>query len=333
LFLLLAGSLQLSVLWEEGRRGTMDRLQILRHAALGAVLLFIPLLFIVLPPRDGQLTPSFWVGLWAPQNLFWVLVAPLRALIPLPAWWRYHFWNTQALLEVGNEHLWAKVVAGCASVALVAVVFLAVPRRGKARLFLAVGFFLCLAAALIFPLTSARYAGVLFIALLAALWMAGPHHSKLSNAVLTSLLVVHAAAGIFAFQRDLRLPFSGSTKVVALAEAIPRGGTMVADYTTLESISAYLNHPVYSLQQGKTVWFAHFDRSLDPHRSYADGLERFFAASGVHEAFLFSPWSPDDARAFDASFAARFEAVLLGKYDGAIAPGSDIHLYRVTRRD
>jgi hypothetical protein len=84
LFTLLAASLHVAVLDDGRRRGGLVRREVIRHAALGAGLVLIPLLFI-LPPRDSQLVPSFWFDLWTPRNLFWVLVAPLRALIPLPA--------------------------------------------------------------------------------------------------------------------------------------------------------------------------------------------------------------------------------------------------------
>ena len=107
---------------------------------------------------------------------------------------------------------------------------------------------------------------------------------------------------------------------------------IVADYGCLESLSAYLDRPFYSLQQGQTVSFSILGRAFDPHRSYAEGLEIFFARSGAREAFLFSPRSPDDDRTFDASFRARFRAELLAKKDGAIEPGGDIYVYRVSRR-
>jgi len=331
LFLLLAVSLHVSVLWAEARRGTLQRNEVIRHAALGAGLILIPFLFI-LPPRDSEMTPAFWLSLWAPGNFFSVLVAPLRSLVPLPAWWRHQFWNTQALLELAGEQSAGKVVAVCASLLLVGLIFRVLPRGGQARLFLAVSFVLCLATALFFPLTSARYAGVLFIAFLAALWIAGAPASRLASIVVTSLLLVQAVAGVFALQRDLRFPFAGSTVVPALAAKIPRDGAIVSDYTSLESVSAYLDRPVFSLQQGKTVWFSKNDRSLDPHRSYRDGLEQFFGSSGAGEVFLFSPLSLDDRRVFDASFTDRFRATSLGSGEGAIVPGNDIHLYRISPR-
>jgi len=331
LFLLLAVSLHVSVLWTEARRGGWQRPAVIRHAAIGAGLMLLPFLLIQ-PPSDSQMTPAFWLSLWAPRNLFEVLVAPLRALVPLPAWWRHQFWNTQALLELGGAHPGAKVAAVCASLLLVGLIFRVLPRGGQARLFLAVSFALCLATAVFFPLTSARYAGVLFIAFLAAQWIADAPRSRLANIVVTSLLLVHAAAGLFALERDLRFPFAGSTMVPALAAQIPLDGPIVADYTSLESVSAYLDRPVYSLQQAKSVWFSKDDRSLDPHRPYRDGLEQFFSASGAEEVFLFSPASLDDRRVFDASFTDRFQATSLGSREGAIVPGNDLHLYRVRRR-
>jgi hypothetical protein len=331
LFLLLAVSLHVSVLWVEARRGTLQRNEVIRHAALGAGLTLIPFLFI-LPPRDSQMTPAFWLSLWAPDNFFSVLVAPLRALVPLPAWWRHQFWNTQALLELAGDHSGGRVVAVCASVALVGLIFRVLPRRGQARLFLALSFALCLATAVFFPLTSARYAGVLFIAFLAALWIADAPGSRLGNIVVTSLLLVQAVAGLFALQRDLRFPFAGSTMVPTLAAKIPHDGPIVADYTSLESVTAFLDRPVFSLQQAKTVWFSTYDRSLDPHRPYRDGLEQFFAATGAGEAFLFSPASLDDRRVFDGSFTDRFQATSLGSREGVIVPGNDLHLYRVSPR-
>ena len=42
--------------------------------------------------------------------------------------------------------------------------------------------------------------------------------------------------------------------------------------------------------------------------------------------------SLDDARVFDPSFKVRFKAVSLGKCEGTIGPGTDLHLYRVVRR-
>jgi hypothetical protein len=199
-------------------------------------------------------------------------------------------------------------------------------------LFLTVSFVLCLATALFFPLTSARYAGILFIAFVAAWWIGDARpRSRRSDAVVTSLLLVNAVTGLFALERDLHLPFSSSTKVVELAGLIPSGGPIVADYNSLESVSAYLDRPVYSLHQGAFTSFSKFDRTLDPNRSYADGLERFFAG-GAREAFLFCPRSLDDGRVSDAAFRDRFQAALLAKCDGAIEPGSDLYLYRVSRR-
>ena len=93
----LGGSLHLYVLLRMRQRNRTPGALVV-HALLG-VLVLLPSVYFIVPPADSALNIASWRDKWSAQHVSAFAQAPLRAFLPVPAWWDYHFWNTQALLE------------------------------------------------------------------------------------------------------------------------------------------------------------------------------------------------------------------------------------------
>ena len=191
LALALATGFHFYFLLRNQRKGTM-----VTHAVIG-LLVLIPSAYFIFPPHDSSLGTGFWLQRWGADQLSSIVKAPVRAFIPLPAWWNYHFWNTEFLVEAQARWSFLKWIIGLFSAVLLFFT-INIFRKDRKSLFfylsvLTIIFFL----SVIIPFANARQVGFMFIGFLSAYWLYCNNHvtSKFQHAIFISLLIIQIFAG------------------------------------------------------------------------------------------------------------------------------------------
>jgi hypothetical protein len=87
------------------------------HIAIGLAVL-IPSVYFIFPPADSSLNSDFWLQRLDSDRLSAIVKAPVRAFLPIPAWWNYHFWNTEFLAEAQTQFSFLKWIIGLLSMQL-----------------------------------------------------------------------------------------------------------------------------------------------------------------------------------------------------------------------
>ena len=322
--------------WRERvRHGSTPRA--LLQLAIGA-LICLPAALRIAPPGDSELNLQFWMDRWTEHQWDIMAQAPLKAFIPIPDGGQFHFWNTNALLEripKDASGLW--MVRSCAVVLLVGLGLL-LRRVPAAAAFFAFNALLTAAVAFIFPLTSARYVGFLFVAFLIAAWL-HQHERPIprgARIVLVLILVVQVAASVIPIRRDLAEPFSNSSKVRELFAQVPPDALTVTDYWCLNNLSAFLGRPFHCLEHRKELTYLRWDqelaRAIQQPNIYSSGLRDLWDRRSLQEVYMISVNEPDRLRSRDKALHDAFDLTLLGSYEGAIEARSNVYLYRVMQR-
>lgn len=293
------------------------------HFLLGGLLL-LPAAGCILPPPDSQLNAGFWLH-WTRDKPIILAQAPLRAFFPMPAWWEYHWWNTECLLGLP---LW---LVGLCSLALCWLALAVL--QGAARVLFLVNVLGTLFVGLVFPLTTSRYCGFLFIGFLAAYWL-----SERRRRLGYLLLALQIPGALFAAYQDYRHPFSFASKApVLVAEAAISGAEaptlLVCDYWALNPLVTFCDRPFYCLDLHREMSFLQWNNELSramhaPHR-YADGVQRLFDSLGTRSVYLMSTASPLELQRADSLLIYRFDVRLVDLREDAIEKGSNLYLYLV----
>ncbi|MEI9807338.1 MAG: hypothetical protein WDO16_05325 [Bacteroidota bacterium] len=129
--ILLAASLHLYFLlftYEENKSKSNTTL----HILLG-ILIALPAVYFIFPPADSQLNTQFWMDRWSIHRVTAFSQGPLRAFLPVPAWWNYHFWNTQFLIEAKNDHSLFRFINLFTAITLTLLAIFILKKNGKAR--------------------------------------------------------------------------------------------------------------------------------------------------------------------------------------------------------
>ncbi|MGZ5133572.1 MAG: hypothetical protein ACXWCG_00425, partial [Flavitalea sp.] len=201
---------------------------VMPHMMIGGLIL-LPSLFFISPPSDGELNLNFWLDRWNTTQLVLTAQAPLRGFVPIPAWWIDSFWNTQFLLEAHTKYNWLKFVSPLISLTIVGLLILVLKDNKKCvMLFIANLVFSFIISVVIFPLTSARHAGFIFIGFLVAYWLycTENRNNIKERTIVIALLAIQLIAGGFSIWKDIRLPFSNLEKVGSLLAKVPEGQTI-----------------------------------------------------------------------------------------------------------
>jgi glycosyltransferase involved in cell wall biosynthesis len=327
LFLAAAMHLYL-ILWlrEQGR----DRKMVFFHGLLGLALL-LPAVWFILLPADSEVNPAALAGSWASHQMSHSAEPLLRAFLPIPAWWNYHFWNTQFLIAA---QAWLTGVV----IALLLLLFIYYALRADKKslaLFTANLLFSYLLSTTIFTLATARHAGFLFIGFIVAWWLYNTERPAglLTKFVVNTILVIQLGAGLFAIAADIRFPFSNTNRIPALIREVPAGSLLVTDYWTMNAITAYTDRPVYCVDVQRPLSFLLFNSRLkaidaDPHR-YTNGLLHLFKERPIDSAYLLSLSSPQLLSRIDNRLNKDFLLAIMDQTTGAIERGSDVYLYKV----
>ena len=304
--------------------------------------LLMGLVFLVLalrsiyPPPDSALKVDFQdsthqLAIKSTVN------APLRSFLPLPAWWDYHFWNTQFLLDEKRMHGVIRFFQPFIALALIASIFwLLWPNRKCMALFGTNLLISCVVSVTSFTLGSARHAGFLFIAFFAAVWLFF-YENRLTEGKARSIIALlsfQIVAGVFAFVETLRFPFSNLDQIKTLAGEVPPGDQLVTDYWTMNAYAAFMNKPIFCLDLQKEKSFVLWNSDMvavlkNPYR-YSSGLAALFAREGTHPVYMVSMSTPELLAGLDGHLFSTYHVELVDKREGAIEKGSNLYLYKIT---
>jgi hypothetical protein len=333
---LLAGSLQLYFLLTQFDQKKKTNI-IIWHILLG-IAIFLPALYFIYPPSDGQLNMHFWISNWSLHQIKTFGQAPLRAFIPLQAWWTDHWWNTEFLLEAKNKLGFAKILNGFICMGTLALAFFVLSGNKKACILFAVNLVLSFTVAiLVFPLTTARYAGFLFIGFIIAYWLycAESPVRKINNALVNGLLTIQLAAAVFAVFMDIRHPFSNLYRINALIKEVPSTSRLVTDYWTMNAFVAYTDKPAYCIDMQKDLSFIVWASDLAELRKnparYSAGVKNLFQKEGIQTLYMISEGPPEALQKTDPQLFITFQVSLVDKIEGAIEKGSNLYLYKISQ--
>lgn len=333
--LLLAGSLHLYFLLQNMEQKKPMR-SVLLPVLLGA-LVFLPALYFISPPSDSQLNVQFWLDRWTKHNLTAFIQAPLRSFAPVPAWWNFSFWHTQFLLEAKNEYPIFKVINLFVSIIFPLLAFFILRKNKKSLVLFITNFLLTFIIAIaVFPLTSARYAGFIYIGFIAAYWLYCYETPVTSNNkwLINGLLLIQLAGGVFAVVKDIQYPFSNFNKVNELLKEVPGNERVVTDYWALNTVIAFTDKGLYCIDLQKDISFVLWDSDLGamskkPYR-YFDGVKNYFQREGVNKVYLVSTGSLKTLQSVDSYLSKYYRVTLIDKREGALEKGGNLYLYRIS---
>jgi hypothetical protein len=334
--ILLACSLHLYyLLLQRERRKKTGYLLI--HTLIGGLFLLMSLRLIY-PPADSALHVDFQDSLHT-LDIRSFVYGPLRSFLPVPAWWMYHFWNTQFLLEASRTYYLLKFLNLFISMALAAsAFFLLWPNRKCLALFGSNLLLSGIVSMTSFAMTSARHIGYLYIGLIAALWLycyENPLTIKKKRLAIV-LISFQLAAGIFVIDQTIRLPFSNLDQIQALVSKVPAGQKLVSDYWTMNAYAAFMNKPIYCVDLRKEksyiMWNSEMTAMLKNPYRYSSGLRCLFRTDGINDVYMISMHNPGELSELDAELASSFHVGLIDKKEGAIEKGCNLYLYRISEK-
>jgi hypothetical protein len=278
------------------------------------------------------------LDIWTDRQWDIIAQAPLKAFVPMPETNELHFWNTNTLVRriLEGAHGVA-VVRGCAVLLLAVWFFLLRKVRGSV-VFMATNVLLTAAVAFLFPLTSARYVGFIWIGFLIASWLYLRERplGRVHQLFLSVVLIIHVIAGAFALNRDHTQPFSNASKVRELYAQVPAGAMVVTDYWCLNNLSAFLDRPFHCLEHRKELSFLRWDQELAKATKqpnfYTSGLRELWQSSAFEEVYMISVNDAERLQAKDSELSARFDVALIDRTEGAIEAHSNVYLYRIRAR-
>lgn len=333
--MLMAASIHVYFLLLYNRRKQKKSLRSI-HAVIGLLVVLTGVYFIF-PPSDSEMNVQFWLNRWGMRNFINFSQAPLRAFMPVQAWWKYNSWNTEFVIEAvkGNNTLLIVSEAISGFIVILLIVVLKKDRRSQV-LFCSHLLFSFIVAMTFFTLGAARYAGFLYIAFIAAYWLHcyETPPAKKNRYIINAFLVVQALAAFTPVAKDIRYPFSNAYRVNELLAKVTNE-KVVTDYWTLNAIAAFADKPFYCVDLQKEVYFLKWDgelksKVLSPDR-YTNGLNRYFTENGINKVYLVSTIPSPILFRVDGKLAATFTIRLIDSIEGAIEKDSNLYLYQISK--
>ncbi len=330
--LLLAGSLHLYfLLLTFGQKKNINKL--FPHILLG-ILVFLPALYFIFPPSDSGLTVGILMGKFDNQHLGIIAKTPLRVFIPVPAWWEYNFWNTQFLLTLQGKNSMLRLLTLFLSIGVLGIVWLVLKDSKKSLTLFVVNLTLTFIVAAIFPLTTQRYIGFIFIGFIAAYWLRCyemPINRK-NTWLINILLGIHVVAGVFIISKDIRLPFANSYRVNELINAVPLNEKIVTDYWCVNTISAFTDTAFYCIGLDSMPAFLQWKKEFNTRSPgvYLNSIKKLFEQEGLKKIYLISTYSRRTIFELDPQLEKVFQLKVIDKREGAIHKWGNLYLYEIS---
>ncbi|WP_298741795.1 hypothetical protein [uncultured Chitinophaga sp.] len=335
LALILAGSLHLYFLVRNQEKNARMK-QLLLHGLFGLIVL-LPTLYFIFPPTDSALDFSaFWGRVHIKQQLAIMLLAPVRSFIPVPAWWNYNFWNTQFLLNAGQQYPLLKGVTLLLSVALSLLVVFILKGNRKSLLVFIANFAVTMVMAAVFPLTTVRYTGFIFISFITAWWIytAEAFPRRRTSRLVNILLAVQIIASAIAVYRDIRYPFSNAYQAGEVLKEVPTGKKIVTDFWCADMLSTYTGQAFYCVDMQRAFYFLQWKDEykvpLEAPDSYYNGMKALFAREHLKEVYFITARSREYISRRYPPLLKAYQLDLVDKRDYAIEESSNLYLFRVT---
>jgi hypothetical protein len=306
------------------------------HIVAGGVI-FLSSLYFIFPPRDSQLNVQFWVDKWNVDQMKAVIQLPLRAFVPVPAWWNDHFWNTEFLLEAKNKYRLLKFINPLIVSMLLGVGFFVLKKNKKSLVLFITNVVLSFVIVItVFALATARYSGFVFIGFIVAYWLScyeKPEDAR-NKWLVNIMLALQIIGGVFVTVKDILLPFSNAYKVNELLKEVPQNEKTVTDYWALNVISAFTDKSFYCVDMQKEMSFILWGSDIAAMRKkpnrYYEGINIFFHNNGLRRLYMISTGSQESLFRVDPKLSSSFKIILVDKREGAIEKGSNLYLYQIT---
>jgi hypothetical protein len=189
--------------------------------------------------------------------------------------------------------------------------------------------------AVIFPLTTQRYIGFIYIGFIAAYWLRCyevPVNRK-NTWLINILLGIHVAAGIFTISKDLRLPFANSYRVNELINEVPVNEKIVTDYWCVNTISAFTDTAFYCIGLDSMPTFLQWKKEFNTRGPgvYLNSIKKLFEKEDLRKIYLVSTYSPSIIFELDPQLGKFFHLKMIDKREGAIHKWGNLYLYEISR--
>lgn len=300
----------------------------------GLIILAIAIYFIK-PPADSELSIGSWFNRWNASQLMISIQAPLRAFLPMPAWWKYHFWNQQFLLALNPQWSLLKIINPLLALFFVLLGAYVLKNDRKSLLLFLANTILTFIAGNIYPLTTQRYTGFIFIGFVVALWLYCYHKplSTLKKKWIGVLLIAQIAAGVFIVFKDITLPFSNAYKAKEVIVRVPANATVVTDYWALSALSAYTDRSYYCADVQKDAAFMLWGNDMAAMRNtperYYNGIKKFMDKNNLKEIYLVSTSDSFVLYKIDPRLFSAYKIGVAAGYEGAIEKWSNLYVYHI----
>ena len=310
---------------------------LLLHTVIGLIIL-IPSVYFIFPPADSSLNTDFWLQRLDDSRLSVIIKAPVRAFLPIPAWWNYHFWNTEFLAEAQAQFSFLKWFLGLLSIALLFFTTIIFKKNKKVFFFYLAILLMFFLLSIIIPFANSRQVGFIFIGFLLAYWLFCYHNtiSRSQNTILTILLAIQIIAGIFSVVKEIKYPFSYGYKSKELLDEIPAGNKIVTDYWCLNTLTAFTDRAYYCVDLEKEVsyllWNGEMTSMLKKNDRYSNGLLTFLKKESLKKVYMISIYPVERLYQFDKQLPVLFSIYLIDKKEGAIEKGSNLYLYEINSK-
>lgn len=332
LALLLAVSFHVYFLVSSRREGASGQ-KLLVHILLGGLVL-LPAAYFIFPPGNSGLNVDFWLRIWSRDQFFVIMQAPLKALSPVPAWWEFHAWNTQAIIEGRQYYPFLKLLIPLVAAILTCAACFALWPHKKSLLLFVVNLALTLLIALVFPLTTARYVGFIYIGFIVSLWLCRGEagFDRARKGVLYALLGLQVIGGAIALQKDLSKPFSGFNEIRQVTKSIPPGQQIVTDYWCLNYLCASLDKSFYCIGFNREKSFLLWDQEIQSPQAlqaYAKGIGYYFERHTTPCVYLVTNNSTEELMQNDPALFKQYKVAPIAKTADCIEKHSRVYVYKV----
>ena len=310
---------------------------IVLHVLIGLIAL-IPSAYFIFPPSDSSLNTGFWLQRWDTARISAMVKAPVRAFLPMPAWWNYHFWNTNFVAEAQTKFSFLKWIIGLLSMAILFFTIIIFKKDKKVFSFYLAILLIFYLLSLIIPFANSRQVGFIFIGFLVAYWLFCYNNtiSRSQNKILTTLLMIQIIAGVFSVVKEIEHPFSNGARIKELIKKVPEGSKWVTDYWCLNTISAHMDTSAYCIDLQKEKSFLQWDQEiksmLNSRHRYYEGMKALFARENLKKIYMITIQSPQNITRIDSLFFTNYKVIVVDEYIGAIEKGSNLYLYEVTKK-